>query len=137
MSEQNKKLVRDSFDMLNKKDLKSLEGHLDPKFFAVVSAKANRAFTAFPDLNLTVDDMISEGDKVVTSWTLTGTHKGKVHQTRVGDVNPTHKQLKVTGVTIHRVINGKIVDTRGFGSELDALEQLGLVGALAKAAGHQ
>ncbi|MFO7664445.1 MAG: ester cyclase [Chloroflexota bacterium] len=42
------------------------------------------ALTAFPDIQITVDDEIAEGDRVVYRWTVTGTHQGKF-----GDIPPT------------------------------------------------
>jgi predicted ester cyclase len=36
--------------------------------------------TAFPDLNVTVEDVIAEGDKVVTRWTIRGTHQGEIEE---------------------------------------------------------
>ncbi len=65
-----------------------------------------RAYNAFPDLHFTLDDMIVEGDRVVSRWTLTGTHK-KAH---VG-IPATNKKLKVWGITIDRFAKSKIVES--------------------------
>ena len=45
-------------------------------------------FDAFPDLHLSIDDMVVEGDKAAVRWTLTGTHRGE----RWG-VPPTNKKV--------------------------------------------
>lgn len=137
MSEQNKQLIRDSFDKINKGHLQDLANNLDPKFFAIFSEKAKRAHAGFPDLKLKVDEVISEGDKVAVSWTLTGTHKGKTSHGRLGEVNPTNKHLQINGITLHRIQNGKIVETKGYADELNALEQLGLADVFAKTVGHK
>src|SRR5919112_6596409 len=61
---------------------------------------------AFPDLNATVEDVIAEGDKVVTRWTIRGTHQGEIEE--FGP--PTGKRAELQGISIHRVADGKIVE---------------------------
>lgn len=134
MSEQNKALIRGSFDAVGKQDLAAFQKALAPKFHAVFTDVAKRAHMAFPDMRITVDDMISEGDKVVTRWTMTGTHKGQARQSRLGEVKPTGRPVKIEGITIHEIQNSVIVNTWGVTGKLEALEQLGLVGEFAKVA---
>jgi steroid delta-isomerase-like uncharacterized protein len=59
---------------------------------------------AFPDLKYTVEDVIAEGDRVVTRWTATGTQQGVF-----GLLAPTGKQVTWSGVTIWQVRDGKIL----------------------------
>ena len=61
--------------------------------------------TAFPDWDLVVEDMIGEGDKVVTRWRAHGTHQG-----RFAEIEPTGRKVEVTGIAIDRVVNGKRVE---------------------------
>jgi predicted ester cyclase len=61
---------------------------------------------AFPDMKMVCDEQLSEGDRVVTRWTARGTHKGQLM-----DMAPTGKSVTVTGITIDRVQNGKIVES--------------------------
>lgn len=75
---------------------------------------------AFPDANWAIDDMIAEGDKVVYRWTATGTHQGKF----LG-VAATGKPIKITGVTIFRIENGKIAERWGSADLLGLLQQTG------------
>ena len=79
--------------------------------------------SAFPDLQATVEDAIAEGDKVVTRWTLRGTHQGEIEE--FGP--PTGKQIEVKGITIHRIEDGKIVEEWERYDNLSVLQQLGLV----------
>jgi predicted ester cyclase len=62
--------------------------------------------SAFPDLHITIDDVVAEGDKVATRWTLRGTHKGEFT-----GITPTGKQLAMWGMSIDRVVGGRIVET--------------------------
>src|SRR5918994_917492 len=62
--------------------------------------------SAFPDLKITIEEQIAEGDLVATRWTATGTHKGELM-----GIAPTGKEATVTGVTIDRLEDGKIVES--------------------------
>ena len=79
---------------------------------------------AFPDLRLTIKAQISEGDLVVTRWTATGTHQGELF-----GVAPTGKQTTVTGISIDRISDGKIVESWTNWDTLGLLQQLGAVPA--------
>ena len=63
--------------------------------------------TDFPDFHVTIEEQIAEGDKVVTRWTCTGTHKGK---SGTIDIAPTGKQVTIEGVTIDTIDGGKILE---------------------------
>ncbi|MCX5660592.1 MAG: ester cyclase [Planctomycetota bacterium] len=63
--------------------------------------------SAFPDLHISIDEQIAEGDKVVTRFGLAGTHRGPF----LG-VPATGKRVQIWGVVIDRLQNGKIKDTR-------------------------
>ena len=78
--------------------------------------------TAFPDIKATGEDQIAEGDKVVTRWTIRGTHQGEIEE--FGP--PTGKQAELQGITIHRIEGGKIVEEWNRYDNLSLLQQLGL-----------
>jgi predicted ester cyclase len=65
---------------------------------------------AFPDVKLKVDDIFGDGDKVVTRFTMTATHKGPLKKAVGHVIAPSNKKLTWTGTTIHRVVNGKIAE---------------------------
>jgi steroid delta-isomerase-like uncharacterized protein len=79
--------------------------------------------TALPDLNITIEDVVGEGDKAVTRWTVRGTHQGEVEE--FGP--PTGRQVELKGITIHRIDGGKIVEEWEAYDNLSILQQLGLV----------
>ena len=60
---------------------------------------------AFPDFHDTIDDQVAEGDKVVTRFTSTGTHRG----TLMG-LQPTNKRACWMAIVIDRIEEGKIVE---------------------------
>lgn len=81
---------------------------------------------AFPDLRFTVEDTVAEKDKLVASWTISGTHKGEFM-----GIRPTNKKISVEGITIHYIANGKIIDSYVSWDALGLLRQLGAFPALA------
>jgi|ERR671917_1142711 predicted ester cyclase len=78
--------------------------------------------TAFPDGNVTVEDEIAEGDKVVNRFTIRGTHQGEVEE--FGP--PTGRQMEQKGMAISRIEGGKIVEEWQVFDNLGMMQQLGL-----------
>jgi steroid delta-isomerase-like uncharacterized protein len=64
---------------------------------------------AFPDMTLVVEEMIAEGDRVATCWVNTATHRGPYR-----GAAPTGQQVTWAGMTLHRVVDGRIVEHRAF-----------------------
>jgi steroid delta-isomerase-like uncharacterized protein len=83
---------------------------------------------AFPDVRITINDQVAEGDKVVTRWTATGTNSGQLM-----GIAPTGKQATVTGVDIDRYEAGKVVEAWANYDMFGMLQQLGVVPSLAPA----
>lgn len=77
--------------------------------------------TAFPDLHITIDDMVAEGDKVVSRITLRGTHTGDMM-----GIAPTGKKVEIMGITMHRFAGGKEVEAWGSPDMLSMYQQLGI-----------
>ena len=79
--------------------------------------------SAMPDLRVVIEDMIAEGDKVVTRYALEGTHRGELF-----GVLPTGKHLSIKSMTVERLSEGKIVEHWRVTDELDMMRQLGAIG---------
>jgi steroid delta-isomerase-like uncharacterized protein len=82
---------------------------------------------AFPDLRLTIEEIIAEGEIVMTRWSCRGTHKGDL-----SGIAPTGKQFNISGVTIARLANGKLAEGWVNWDALGLMQQLGIVPELAK-----
>jgi predicted ester cyclase len=78
--------------------------------------------TAFPDLRISIDEQIVEGETVVTRWTATGTNEGELM-----GMAATGKQATTAGINIDRVAGGKLVEGWGLFDQLGLLQQLGVV----------
>ncbi len=75
----------------------------------------------FPDARMTIEDIVGENEKIVAAWTFSGTHKGKFM-----GVSATNKKVSVDGMTIHHVVNGKIIDSSASWDALSLMKQLGV-----------
>jgi steroid delta-isomerase-like uncharacterized protein len=75
---------------------------------------------AFPDLHLTVEDTVSDGDKVVLRWRCEGTHRGEL-----AGLAPTGVKAVVTGISIDRYVNGKIAEVWTQWDNLGLARQIG------------
>jgi steroid delta-isomerase-like uncharacterized protein len=77
--------------------------------------------SAFPDLHPVEVDLIAEGDKVVRRWIVSGSHLGNF----LG-LPPTGKPIRVTGINVDRIVDGRIVEYWHNFDMLGWLEQLGV-----------
>ena len=76
--------------------------------------------TTYPDFNVTAEEIIVRDDRVVTRWTATGTNTGPM-----GDLSPTGKKVQFSGVSISRVVNGKLAEEWVFYNQTAMFLQLG------------
>jgi steroid delta-isomerase-like uncharacterized protein len=79
---------------------------------------------AFPDLHMTIEDQIAEGDRVVIRWTARGTHNGELQ-----GILPTGKKVRLAGTDIERIVDGKLVECWSHVDELGMMQQLGAIPA--------
>ena len=79
--------------------------------------------TAFPDGRFIIEDILAEGDKVVTWASFTGTHEGPLQ-----GIPPTGRRVKVKDIDLYRLENGKIVELWAHFDQLSMLQQLGVMG---------
>lgn len=82
------------------------------------------ARTAFPDMNMTFDEIIAKGNKIAAAFTVTGTNTGPLIMP-AGELPPTGKQVRFRGIGIDYVGNGKIVRELVVYNILEMMMQLG------------
>lgn len=78
--------------------------------------------TGFPDFKLEIKQRTAEGDRLVTHWTCTGTHKGEFQ-----GIPPSGKRINISGLALARIENGRVAEERVYFDRLTMLEQLGAV----------
>ena len=79
-------------------------------------------FTAFPDLHITTDEVVAEGDKVAKVWTANSTHKGELM-----GIPATGKRIVVKGIEVLRIADGKIAELWASMDNLGMMQQLGVI----------
>lgn len=133
MSEQNALVVRQMIDrVLNGRDLAALDEFVAEDFVELDpfpgQGKGREGLrevmagliTTFPDMQWSVQEQVSEGDKVVTRFTWTGTHSADF-----GGVPASGRTVSVKGVVIDRLRDGLLVDSRMLTDDLGMMRQLG------------
>jgi predicted ester cyclase len=75
---------------------------------------------AFPDIEVEIDELVVDGERVAAATTFTGTHDGEVF-----GIAPTGRRVSVTGIDIVRIAGGKIVEHRGLTDMAGLMRQLG------------
>ncbi len=74
------------------------------------------------DIEITIEDQIAEKSFVVTRWLFEATHSGEMMR-----IPATGKRLSMTGIVIHRIVEGKIVEVWGQDDEMGLMKQLGII----------
>ena len=133
MSEENEAVVRRAFDEVAMGDMTTIDEIIAPEFVRHDLAGGTEAHgpdgvkrliaalrSAFPDIQTTVDDVISGGDRVVVRFTARGTHRGQFQ-----GIAATGLEATWTGINIYRVVDGQIQETWQIADGLGLLRQLG------------
>lgn len=80
---------------------------------------------AFPDLHITIDDLVAEGDRALVRYTSRGVQRGAF-----AGIPPLGRQMEVSSYLTARIADGKIVEQWGLDDQLAMLQQLGIIPAL-------
>jgi steroid delta-isomerase-like uncharacterized protein len=142
MSETNKATIRRFVEEVwNEGNLSAADGYIAPTYTHHDSStrdfgrgpegermRVTLYRSAFPDLRFTIEDLIADGDLVAVRWSSRGTHDGQLDQ-----IPPTGKPVSITGVSVVRFADGKIVEGWISWDTLGMLQQIGVVPDLAKA----
>jgi len=133
--ESNKTRMRMFYDdIMNKKKLDVLNDYIDAGFVEHETAPGftpdrdgtkkffTMWFAAFPDLKVTVNQILAEGDLVATAVTFTGTQKGEFM-----GAPASGKVMTITGLDIVRIKDGKATEHWGASDHLTMMQQLGMM----------
>lgn len=138
--EENKAVIRLYTEACNKKDLALLDELVAPDYFHPVFQLRGREeykqfesmlWKAFPDWHETIEDIAAEGDKVWYSMKITGTHTGELYfpapSGKMMKLVPTGKKFIMTGVSVKRIVDGKIIESWAVYDMMDFYKQLGVI----------
>jgi len=134
-TEDNKRIVRRWIEeVINTGDIARIDEFVAPDYVEVHDGVAHQVGPdgasehvlgvrrTYPDLRVTVERQIAEGEWVATVITARGTHAGEW----LG-IDPTGEQVQITGVNVDRVVDGLIVEHGGAANMLEALLAIGAV----------
>jgi len=136
-NETNKALIRRYREIYNSNQLDQLSEVLAPDFtphnlmpgvpptLEAIKQTHQGTVAIFPDVQVTTDDLLAEGDKVVERWTQTMTHTGAPFF--IGNLPASGKSVRFTGCTIYRIHDGKIAEHWAEMNFTSVLRQLGLM----------
>jgi len=131
--EENKTIIRKMIEAINKQNLASLDQLIATDFvyhtlmqqiqgLDAMKQGVEEEIHSFPDLHVTIEDMMAEGDKVCIRLMETVTHTGEFR-----GLAPTGKKLTYTAVAIFRIVEGKIVEGWGVYDQMDFFKKLGVI----------
>ena len=135
--EQENKMIAQKFytEIVNKADIPTMDAIMSDAFIDHNASPGTpsgidgfRQFlkmvsTAFPDIQVTVEDLIAENDKVVSRLTITGTQTGVL----MGKIAPSGKQACWTGIDILKIEDGKITERWSQRDLLSMMKQIGVI----------
>jgi steroid delta-isomerase-like uncharacterized protein len=134
MSQSHKEVIYRFIDeAINKGNHSVLDELLHPNYIfrssdqVIKGAQALKGFfaalrNAFPDLHLNIDDLLVEDEKLVSSFTLTGTHEAEFM-----GIPTTGNSINIHGMVLSRFREGKIIEEWEVLDQLTLLQQLGVV----------
>ncbi|WP_169980131.1 ester cyclase [Tautonia rosea] len=130
MSDENKAVVRRLIEARNANDLEAFVALCTPAIQDYVRDAFSDVSVAFRDVHVTTEEMIAEGDKVVTLWTFKGTHLGEFW-----GIPATGKSVSWTGIDIYTIKDGRITTHVRKSDILGLLQQLGAASSGGKGGG--
>jgi steroid delta-isomerase-like uncharacterized protein len=135
MTEDNKALVRRmEEELFNRRNLDAIDTFIAPEYVLRTAAEgtpndreAIRGSIAaylqgFPDLRITIDQLLAVDDRVVGVFTFTGTHRGELF-----GMPPTGRSIAVRQIAIYRIAGGQVVEEWEVSDQLGLMQQLGLI----------
>ena len=122
-------------DLFNHRDPTAVDRYVSPAYTLRTAGEgvpsgreAVRAYIAaylvgFPDLHISIEQLLAVGDKVIGVFTFTGTHSGDLFGTP-----PTGKRISVRQIAIYRVESGQVVEEWEISDQLGLMQQIGAYG---------
>ncbi len=119
--EENKATIRDWMAARNTHDVESAVALWAEEERAKLRASFNSFTVAFPDVQITIEEVIGEGNKVVILWTFHGTHRGPFQ-----GIPATGKTVNWDGLDLYTLTDGKITSLTRKADRRSLLQQLGV-----------
>lgn len=137
VTEENKALVRHmEEEIFNKRNLAAVDDFISPQYVLHAASEGPspgrdairdsiaRYLAGFPDLRISIDQILAEDDKVVGVFTFTGAHDGELF-----GLPPTGRRISVRQIAVYRIEEGKVVEEWEVSDQLGLMQQLGALPA--------
>jgi len=133
VEEQNMILVKQEMEAWDKGDFDAIRKMVAPEYHMYAPSRSTKPYSiedeiewisgvnAFPDMKMSIEELVAKGDKVVLRFVCRGTHTGEFE-----GIPATGKQVEYGGIIIFRIENGKIVETREDNDFRNLIQQLGM-----------
>jgi len=119
----NREIIQEMYKTtLNQKQFDKSDLFVDKDYVEEFNSANKPLFTAFPDIKFTIKEIFEDGNKVVTLYDWSGTHKYEFH-----NIAATHKNVTVEGMSIYELENGKITHNVAKPDKLSLFQQLGVI----------
>jgi len=120
---QNKEIIKEMYDViLNRKEKEKANKYIDNEYLLKFNDANRTLFESFPDILFEIENVYGDNDNIVTFYNWTGTHKNDYK-----NIAPTGKNIKVTGVSVYLLKNGKVINSIAIPDKLIFFQQLGLI----------
>ncbi len=134
VEEQNKELVKTAWEAYRKGDFEAFREFLAPEYVYYSPSNSSKPITsgevieqakmiraALPDITISLEEIIAEGDRVISRYIMRGTHQGEF-----AGIPATGNKIECSGIMITRIENGKDVEDRDDYDALGFMQQLGM-----------
>jgi predicted ester cyclase len=139
--EENKRIVRSFIEATAKGDLAALQDLVAPGYTRWISGQLaslrgaegyirllEKWLNVFPDISVTIDDVVAEGDRVACRLTWTGTHQGDWPSVPLGrSIRPTGRKVTFSNTIVSRLEGSQIAEEWEDWGHLEMLVQMGAI----------
>jgi len=134
VEEQNKALISRLYEVINEGDIEAYKEMLAPEYVWYMPSRSTKPISrkeivefvkmlhsGFPDVAYSVEDLIAEGDIVLSRFIFRGTHIGEFQ-----GIPATGNKVEMSGFMMTRIENGKLVEDKEEADTLGMMMQLGM-----------
>lgn len=131
---QNKAIANREWEAWSKGDFEAFKEVVAPEYVYYMPSGSTKSLSreetiemgkmvhnGFPDVTFSIEEMFAVGDRVISRYTLRGTHQAETQ-----GIPATGNKIEISGIMINRIENGKVVEDREEADRLGLMQQLGM-----------
>jgi steroid delta-isomerase-like uncharacterized protein len=134
VEEQNKAIANREWEAWSKGDFEAFKEVVAPEYVYYMPSGRTKSLSreetiemgkivhnGFPDVAFSIEEMFAVGDRVISRYTMRGTHQAETY-----GIPATGNKIEISGIMINRIKNGKVVEDREEADMLGLMQQLGM-----------